>query len=563
MARVWAEIEALGLTTPELRLIEACKAGQPCNLGEDRPETSDPARTIRAEVLRYLILGGCADCRLSGMGVALAGAYVSGRLDLSYAAANGSTFLHECRFAKGITASQTRFVMLSLNGSAVPGLDAPDAQVEGNVFLQFRFEATGEVNLSGARIGGQLSCVNGKFFNLDGCALNLGSARVTGGVYLNDGFSAMGAVWLAGANIGGQLDCAKGTFRKLQGSYALNAHGAIVAGSVFFSAGFSADGEVCLPAAKIGGQLECDGGSFRNPEGITLNGQGLTVSQGLLWRGVTVAEGRVYFTSAHVGDLVDDLESWPGAGRLFLDGFNYDRISGGFTDSAQRLDWLSRGTVWKEEFYPQPYTQLAKVLREMGHDRGARDVLVEQGRLIALHGRARALGRVTPGQFAHVRWAWVWSLYRGPWLLDVLSRLVIGYGHKPFRSLWALGFLWLAAIILAEMAWRSGAMVPNSDVMLNSARWAAVAQGSHPAAAWIASFPAGEDWETFNRFAWGFDVVVPILNVGQTDAWAPAYGRGIWGQAAWWGRWVLSVFGWIVAALAAAAVTGIIQRDRR
>ncbi|WP_299554191.1 hypothetical protein [uncultured Tateyamaria sp.] len=77
---------------------------------------------------------------------------------------------------------------------------------------------------------------------------------------------------------------------------------------------------------------------------------------------------------------------------------------------------------------------------------------------------------------------------------------------------------------------------------------------------WKAVAP-GRDWETFNRYAYGFDVVIPIIDFGQTDAWAPSTNRGLWGWHLWWGRWVLSVMGWIVTALGAAAITGIIRRE--
>ncbi|MCV2865600.1 hypothetical protein OE647_12780 [Defluviimonas sp. WL0075] len=56
-------------------------------------------------------------------------------------------------------------------------------------------------------------------------------------------------------------------------------------------------------------------------------------------------------------------------------------------------------------------------------------------------------------------------------------------------------------------------------------------------------------------------MVVPILTLGQTTAWAPSTNRGAWGRVLWWARWVLSSAGWIVTALGAAAITGIIRRD--
>lgn len=69
------------------------------------------------------------------------------------------------------------------------------------------------------------------------------------------------------------------------------------------------------------------------------------------------------------------------------------------------------------------------------------------------------------------------------------------------------------------------------------------------------------DWDTFNRYGYAADLVIPILDLGQTDAWAPSKDRGDWGKALWWGRWVLAALGWLVTGLGVAAITGIMQRS--
>ena len=77
--RTLAEWEALegdeALTEPERHLIDSCRDGVACILDDGtRPEGPDPARTIRAGLLRYLILGGCDGCRVAEKGVQLRGA---------------------------------------------------------------------------------------------------------------------------------------------------------------------------------------------------------------------------------------------------------------------------------------------------------------------------------------------------------------------------------------------------------------------------------------------------------------------------------------------------------
>ena len=200
MARTWAEIEALVPTEAEQKLIEACKAGKPCVLGKRRPDAPDPARVIRVEILRYLILGGCDECRVHEWGVQLVGAWIDGELDLSFAVV-GAIGLRKCRFAHPVTALSARFHFLNLNGSLLPSLNVQGVEVKGGVFLKTGFKAEGEVSLSGAWIGVQLGCTGGSFFNADGHALNAQGVEVKGSVFLDDGFKSKGVVSLGSGPI--------------------------------------------------------------------------------------------------------------------------------------------------------------------------------------------------------------------------------------------------------------------------------------------------------------------------------------------------------------------------
>jgi len=333
----WEELVGGALLPAEKQAIDACRAGQPCTLGDgSRPEGPDDTRKIRAVVLRQLIIGGVKEDPTHDWGVNITGAYVTGELDISFATAKGPTILCYCLFDEALVALQARFEVLNLSGSHLPALNAQGAKVAGHVFLRGGFHATGAVSLSGAVIGGGLECDGGRFETEEGFALNAQAAQITGNVFLRGGFHATGEVSLSGAVIGGQLDCVDSTFEnRVEGGRALNAQ-----------------------------EMRCEGGLF--------------------FRGVTCTSGIINLTASHVGSLVDDLPSWPKGGRVALDGFTYDRISGAApTDSKTRRDWLSRGDRGRHEFFPQPYGQCAKVLRAMRHERGAKDILVARDRKIA------------------------------------------------------------------------------------------------------------------------------------------------------------------------------------
>ena len=169
------------------------------------------------------------------------------------------------------------------------------------------------------------------------------------------------------------------------GGNALNAEGAQVTGSVYLCAAdttpFHATGKVSLSGATIGGQLDCGGAQFENAGGYALNAERMKVDGSFLWQKIVAGDikGRISLAAAHVGDLVDDPESWPGGNeQLDLDGFTYDRIVNSPTDAKRRKAWLEKGTRREGTFLPQPYTQLAKVLRQMGHDTEARSILEAQ-----------------------------------------------------------------------------------------------------------------------------------------------------------------------------------------
>ncbi|WP_111431966.1 hypothetical protein [Rhodobacteraceae bacterium DSL-40] len=621
--RTWAEWEKLegadALTPAERHLVDCCKTGEGCILGDGtRPDAPSPERSIRAALLRYLILGGCEACRTDEWGVRLVGAYVTGKLDISFSTARGFTALVNCCLTEKFYALQTRLEFLNLTGSAFFGLVAQGALVSGGFFLNGA-KAIGEINLYGAQIIGPLSCESAQFSSARGKALNAQGATMACGVFLNcltargeinfagaqisgqlscakarlcnpkgfafnaqgtrimddivlDETEATGEVSFSGAQISGQLSCAKATFCNPEGT-ALSAQGAVT-GDIFLTKA-QAEGVVLLSGARICGQLECSEARFRKSKGRALNAQRLHVAQGLIWQQVEVSEGSLYFASAHVSDLADEPESWPCGGRIDLDGFTYDRISGAFIDAPRRLEWLRRGTRWEGEFFPQPYTQLAKVLREMGHDRAARRVLMERECLIRRQARKDARKASKSNLHTVFRRCFV---YPATWLGASLEFLFLqhltGYGYQPWRSLVALLALFLAATFLADRAWTEGSFAPNSGPVLVSEDWkaydardclslnGAIGCLPNPAASWSAEGAPGADWDSFNPLGYAADLVIPILDLGQTAAWAPSKDRGPWGWGLWWGRWLLSASGWIVTALGAAAVTGIIRQDR-
>ncbi|WP_299782426.1 hypothetical protein [uncultured Roseobacter sp.] len=575
LIRTRADIDDLldGPTPAEKQLLAACLAGKPCYLGDGVPPkgTSDPQVRIRADVLRYLITGGCETHLVADWGVELYGAHVIDALDLRFATEKGVTGLIRCRFDEPIEALQAKLQLLSLHSSAFPALNAQGVQVTGSVYLRdITAEATVDVN--SATIGGQLDCTGATFNATSGHALKAQGAQVKGSVFLRD-ITAEATVYVNSATIGGQLSCTGATFNATSGD-ALNAQGAQVTGDIFLR-NITAEATIDVRGATIGGQLGCDGATFN----AALKAQGAQVAEGFLFRRVRTGQGVIDLNAAQVGTLVDDPHSWPPKDRLILDGFIYSRVENAkFLRLSDRLDWLAKGSTWGHEFYPQPYTQLAKTYREMGQDGDARDILAERERRLLRH---RFFSKVTLHNGTPEDGVALRQINFHVILWSFLARTVVGYGYHPFRSVMILFALIALSAVFADRAWQTGGITPNSAHVLVSPGWLAhhAVEGA-PAHVWIGEvIPAGwspdpetpeqmwrdtapgRDWETFNALAYGADIAIPIIAFGQTDAWAPSATRGAWGTFLWWWRWVATTTGWIVTGLAAAAVTGIIRRD--
>ncbi|WP_165375224.1 hypothetical protein [Roseovarius nitratireducens] len=557
------------MTTAEKTLLKNCRAGEPTVLGDGKlPAGPSDARTVRADLLRYLICGGCETCPTQDAGVALMGAYVTDTLDLDFATAKGTTGLHACRFENRIKALQARFEFLILSDSHLPGLNAQGAHVSGDVFLR-EITATGEVRLSGIKIGGQLACNGARFSNAGGKALNAQRARVADGVFLRM-VKAEGEVNFVGAIIHGQLACDDAQFLNA-GSKAFYAQSSQVTDSVFMHKVY-AEGEVNLTGVRIGGQFACLAARFDNSEGKAVNAQNMG-AEDFHWHGVKAVRGAVDLNAVHVVNLVDDAESWEKVGHLHLNGFRYESIHGPM-DTRMRLKWLAKDAETAHDFRPQPYEQLAHVMQSMGHTGDARRVRLEKEILLSRDWKRRALdeqkhlrerrdAQVTPLDHHQIqnRLARLWLELRIMPLWHGALRLMVGYGHAPQRVLyWVVGtiaamgsfYLWV---------WNFGGMVPNSDIILTSPHWAQAmaANPDMPALAWEAS-EVGQHYQTFAAATYAADVFIPLVDLGQEAAWTATTATA-WGSVAWVLSWFLKLFGWIVTAVGAAAITGIIRQE--
>ncbi len=467
-------------------------------------------------------------------------------------------------------------------------LHAEQMRVGGSLMLRSlssaegnrKFIATGLVRLSASRIEGQLSCDGATFQNPNGPALLAERSKFGTSVFLTNG-SYSGGVSFSDAEIEGSFFCDGSRFSAGSTCEALVADGLTVRSSVLLRNGFQAQGIVRLPRARIGGSLDCERASFDSlgripPRGLAggrpealiadsievgwavrlraviCNGDlafnsariagdldcqsasfrglgGLVAEQASIggrfwWWGVEVRDDTILsLLNTRVGVLVDDEQSWPRGGNLLVDGFVYEAVGTiSPTDARTRVRWLER----QLEFKPQPYRQLAKVLRDTRQEKQARQVLVA---LESARGRSQTV-----------------SWWRKP--LRCLYQ-TIGYGYEPLRG----ALYWSAAVIL--LGWFFACLAKASGVM-------------YPVA--VTASPS-TFVEPFSPFWYSLDTFLPIHALHQQTAWWPTANElcrcpksAMQWPCGWWFRfwvWLEILSGWSLTALVIGSLTGLVRRE--
>ncbi len=406
-----------------------------------------------------------------------------------------------------------------------------------------RFMVEGEVSLSGAQVGGNLSC-NGFLTNKGGYVFTSPRMTVEGDVFLIEGFEAEGEVNLIGTKIGGQLNCQGAKFLN-EKSRALVADLVTVGGNVFLSNGFKAKGEVRLIHAKIGGQLICNEGHFINTDGYALNGEKMRVDGDVFMQDSFEAKGKISLIhatlgslkwgdiislpkvildlrSARIGKLCDGLENWPESGRLFLNGLVYDEICDCSTkDANTRIEWIRR--QGHHEFHPQPYEQLAAVLQKNGYENDAKKVLIAKNNDYVRIKRPRSFEKI--------------NCY--------LLKLTIGYGYRPWRTLWWIFAFVILGTALFGIGFKKGLVVP---------------------------IDATGHISEFNPLAYSFDAFVPLVDLYQESFWLPDAtlefqyriskdsAIPIKGSHLRIYLWIHIFAGWILTTLLIAGLTGLVKK---
>ena len=277
-------------------------------------------RTVRAELIVWLLADTSASRFVHPSGLALAGARITGNLDLSYATVDKPLTLIRCYVPDGINLLSAHLQDITVRRSRTGAVFGNLANIHGDA--SFILGDSGPVSFMRARIDGTLDFTGARILDAGEDSVNLVETNVGGDVLFHDGFTTDGIVYARLAKIGHDLS--------------------------FHGVEFKGDGELDAERAAIAGTF--------------------------YWVDVKHTPKTVLdLEDAHAGAIWDDEASWPAPGNLTVNGFVYTDIAGGPSDGDARLRWLG---LQPPEYHPQPYRQLAKVLSEMGRDDGATQVRI-------------------------------------------------------------------------------------------------------------------------------------------------------------------------------------------
>lgn len=210
---------------------------------------------------------------------------------------------------------------------------------------------------------------------------------------------------------------------------------------------------------------------------------------------------------------------WPDKGSVQLDGLAYDRLGG--TDPGETQEMMGRSAQWLKQwlelddpYSPQPYEQLAAILRQAGE--------VERANRILHAGRERARTSA---------WSWRRPLQKKlgffRWLGLSALKVTIGYGiglRFFYALIWALALTGVGIVVLA--VWPP---LPASEVRLDS---------------WL------------DRLAYSFDQLLPIIELskGFSDVSLPHRAVQYF--------YLHRLFGFLLGAFITAGIAGLTQRSR-
>lgn len=245
------------------------------------------------------------------------------------------------------------------------------------------------------------------------------------------------------------------------------------------------------------------------------------------------------------------------------------------------------------DFWPQPYEECARALREAGHGSAAREILIEKERLqrqtrrqaISDELHAARAGRDAKGHSEGYRAdndkvVSAWCRLQIARVYDWLLGASVDYGRRPGKAAIGLACFWLIGALFFARAAGFGEIKPNLPQIQRAPEWVACGAApdagaipeaqrklyqprAHPGEDQLACFlrqPEAAAYPRFNPLIYSADTLLPIVSLEMQSYWIPDDRKPI-GNAARLYLWLHIAAGWALTLLAVAGFSGLIKTD--
>jgi hypothetical protein len=554
------------LSEAELRIIhDSVRPGPAKPLPGDRAEL----RHVRADFLRWLLNDARAAVFMDKDGLQVVAATIDGKVDLDNSHIPYDLNFSRCVFKGdiGFALANARAIYIG-NSTSLGNVTFEGATISGGLSLEDGFQSQGSVTMYGTRIVGDLSMKGATLLGKDK-QFSLDNAEVSGIVYFVN-FKCAGPVWMLNTKFGGQFIATGANFGSTVTMTGASVEGDLTLGHV------QSVGTVNLDHATVAGSISLDGAHLEGKQtslslrSTTVVGdvylmpdfhasgsvnlwqavikQGLWVNEAelaeldcsdaqigadLLWAGIINPERtKLNLAHANVKGFRDVKKSWPAPGNLSVVGFVYEDISlevpiasGKIegTNPDDRIAWLMLQSN-ADRIASQPWIQLAKYVQAQNNPAGAKKVLDMMKRMQAK------------------------------------NALVFRYEEfveNPTDVLIPMGLFWIVGSVIFWRARRMKAMAPTDKDAYDHF-------SKHDNAPLY--------YVPFSPVVYTLENVLPVVKLGQDDAWAPDPQSNPAPRQGWkrwlpqlsynWLallRWLLIVLGWMLAIVLAGVIGSLFK----
>jgi len=499
------------LKPAEQELLEYCQNGKKAIVRKERPTKKIKDNEIRAEFLHFLVLK--KDDLIETNTIYCEGAWICGTFNLVSSVAELGVCCVNSVFEEDILLINATIPVLVLQGSLFQKKLLGDGlRCLGKLSLNGS-SSNDIVSLIGAEIRDDFECAGSVFNHTsdENAALCCDSIKIGKSVWLSNNFTAYGKVSFTNAKIEGDLICTNGKFysNNTESNIALCCDNLKIQNKVFLNDGFYAKGEVRFLSAEINGNLYLMEGYFENKTKIALNCEFMFVKKELFlidsFGKKAIIHGQLNFLHANVNRFTYSNEFWrqKTLKKVILDGFTYIHISLMIDKQFSSDIFFSKALNFKS----QPYKQLAKVLRDMGHDRDADEVM------IALHDKKLETSKES------------WS-YK---VSQKLYRWISRYGYRPIRALKIiLVSVWFIFGCVYWYGANVGVFAPSNPLVFqnkdynctinsNGTPWGASPKDYNVSNNWYKATPP--EYTTFQPFLYSLDIILPVVDLKLEKDW--------------------------------------------